>query len=117
MNVNSLNISELLHISTQDENINICLIVALLLSCLNFVLSLVNNLAYAEQRASLVSFFNLLGQALFVGTLYIYYRTGISLIFFEAIGEGACQSIKNLAETIYVLKKYPELKAKLTDAE
>ncbi|MBQ8133028.1 MAG: MATE family efflux transporter [Clostridia bacterium] len=112
-----LDVSALLKFQVLDENINFCLIVALFVSCLNFVLSLVNNLAYAEQRASLVSFFNLLGQALFVGTLCIYSMIGLHFILYVALGEGICQAIKNIIETVYVLKKYPELKSKLSDAE
>lgn len=110
-----IDIPTLLNIKITDENVNVCLIAALFLSCVNFVLSLVNNLAYAEQRASLVSFFNLVGQALFVGTIFIFYKTGIDFILFVAVGEGICQAIKNVLETLYIIKKYPELISKPFD--
>lgn len=111
------NITELFNLNSNDESINYCLIVALLLSCVNFVLSLVNNIAYAKQRASMVSFFNLLGQALFVLTLLIYRYTGIRLILYIAVGEGVCQAIKNIIATGYIWKKYPELNASLNDVD
>jgi len=115
--INIVDVSALLKIEASDENINFCLVVALFFSCLNFVLSLANNIAFSEQRASLVSFFNLIGQALFVATLFIYYKYGLSLILYIAIGEGFTQAIKNVIETKYVFGKYPELKIRLSDAK
>lgn len=106
-----------LHLGVDDENIEVCFLVALFLSCLNFVLSLVNNIAYAKQRASLVSFYNLLGQALFVLALFIYYKTGISLIIYVAVAEGLGQVVKNVLSTAYIFKRYPELTVRFSDAD
>ena len=107
--VSIFDVSKILNINI-SENISLCLIVALFFSCLNFIFSLANNLAYAEQRASLVSFFNLLGQGLYVSTLFVFLKSRINLILYIAIGEGVCQVIKNILETHYILKKYPELR-------
>lgn len=112
-----VDITKIFNLYSNDESIRTCLILALLFSCINFIFSIVNNIIYAKQRASLVSFFNLVGQALFVLTLFIYQYTGIRLIIYIAIGEGLCQVAKNIVATAYVVHKYPELRVSIIDVD
>lgn len=111
-----INISAIFNLSLEEENINICLLAAVSFACVNFILSLVNNVFYALQRASAVSFFNILGQFFYVIMLIGYYIIGNSFLIYVAVGEGCCQALKNLIETGYVFRKYPELKFQLSDA-
>lgn len=110
-------ISAFLGLSFSDESIDMCLIAAAFFACLNFVMSLVNNLLYALQKASLVNLFSVAGQIAFIILLAVYALTGIKLIFFVALAEGISQFLKNLIETIYVFKKNPELRFKWQDID
>ena len=97
-------------INSIDENINIILIISFAFAGLNFILSLVNNVLLAVQESSKVNFFSLLAQAFFIIGLLFYKKWGISLILLVSIAEACSQAIKNIIETIYVYKKYPNLK-------
>lgn len=104
-------------LSFLDENVNLCIAIALFFACINFVMSLANNILYAIQKASLVNLFNLVAQVLFVILLSIYAATGIRLLLFMALGEGVSQLLKNLIETIFVFKKNPNLRFTLKDIQ
>lgn len=108
--VESLDVSTILNIQSSDENIKLCIIVFATFACINFVLSLVNNVLYAVQRASAVSFFNILGQGFFVLFLFVYSFTGIQIVLYAAIGQGLCQFTKNIIMSAYVFKRYSILK-------
>lgn len=107
--IHFFDLSSFLRIDFSDENMNMCFSIAISLACINFVLSLVNNVLYALQNTSLVSLFNVLGQAIFMIFLIIYSATEARLIIFIVLAEGISQLIKNLAESIYVYKKNPKL--------
>lgn len=102
-------------INDVDENIQVCIIVAIFFACINFVLSLINNILFAMHRASLVSLFSCISQILFVLLLLLYSITGISTLIMMALGEGGVQLLKNVIATIIVFKKYPELKFSFSD--
>lgn len=104
-----------LEIELSGENIQVCLIAAMFFACVNFVMSLVNNILFAMQKASCVNFFSCISQLLFVILLVFYSITGVNTILLFAIGEGLSQLIKNIIETLFVFKKYPELKFSLKD--
>lgn len=99
-------------INKTNENINKILIIGFAFAGLNFILSLVNNILQATQESSKVNFFSLLGQAFFIIALLFYKKFGFSLILLVSIAEGFSQLIKNIVETIFVYKKYPELTPK-----
>lgn len=102
-------------ITIAGENVRVCLIVAILFACINFIMSLANNVLYAVQQASLVNFFSCFAQLVFTILLGIYAVTGINAVLFMAIGEGCSQLLKNILETIYVFKKNPNLKFSIRD--
>ena len=104
------NADSFFNINSSDENINKILIISFLLAALNFVFSLVNNILMAVQESSKVNFFSLLGQFIFIIGLIFYKRWGCSLILLVSFAEGISQVIKNVIETIYVYRRYPELK-------
>lgn len=108
-------IGKWLGITFEGENVRICLVVAMLFACVNFIMSLANNVLYAVQRASLVNFFSCIAQLIFTILLGIYAVTGINTIFFMALGEGCSQLLKNILETLYVFKKNPNLKFSIRD--
>lgn len=111
----AFDIEKLFGFSIKGEDIRTCLIAALLFACINFVISLVNNVLYALQKAGFVGLFSCCSQSLFILLLGIYLSTGISTILFIAIGEGFTQLIKNIIETIYVFKTNAYLKFSLRD--
>lgn len=90
-----------------QENVNLILIVAIFLACVNFVLSLINNILYAVQRASAVTALGVIGQFIFVICLFIYKQTGVHLIIVVAIIEGSSQLLKNIIGMTWTFWKYP----------
>ena len=84
-------------------------------ACTNFIMSLANNVLFAVQKASLVNLFSCLSQLIFVILLGIYAATGINTILFMALGEGIAQLLKNVVETIFVFRKFPELQFSIHD--
>ena len=106
--ISCFDICNFFDIQIQGENLNLCLLVAFLFTSINFVASLANNVLYAVQKSAMVSFFGIVAQLIFLITLIIFAITGIKTILWIAIGEGLCQLIKNVIETIYVYTKYSE---------
>lgn len=105
-----IDLGNLLNVKINGENVNTVMLCALLLVCINLVVSLVNNVLYALQKASAVSLFNILGQALFVLGMVIYLIIGMKLLLMVAIAEGVAQLLKNIIETIYVYGINPQLR-------
>lgn len=103
-------VGEWIGISLSGESVSVCLIVAMLLACINFVISLVNNVLFALQKAGDVNLFSCLSQVIFVGFLVFYIITGIETVFYIALGEGISQLLKNVIESVYVFKKNSHLK-------
>lgn len=98
-------LENLLAITLNGESVSSCLIVAMFLTCINFVMALVNNVLFALQKASLVNLFSCISQLIFVLLLLIYSITGVNLVFYIAIGEGISQLLKNIIENVYVYRK------------
>lgn len=105
-----IDVSSLLHYSLLDENLDLILIIAFFFACVNFVASLVNNIFYAVQRASLVNFFGVVGQVLFILGLIVYIQTGKSFLVMLVIVEGVAQLLKNVVATGYIFRTYSQLK-------
>lgn len=97
-------------IEIAGKNLNLTLTIAVFYACINFVISLANNVLYAVQRSASVGFFGSLAQLFFWIALLIFAFTGIKSILIIAVAEGSCQLLKNIIETFYVYHKYPELK-------
>lgn len=112
-----LDVEEYLNLEITDENIKLCLLIAFLIACINFVTSLANNMLYALQKASMVSLFGVIGQLLFIVSLVMCLVTGKKWLLIITFTEGCTQFIKNIIETIYVFKKNPELKFGKKDIE
>jgi len=110
-----INLDDIFGLHLDDENINIVVLFAVFFASLNFVAALVNNVLYALQRASAVSFFNIVGQVIFVLAMVIYLVTGQQLLLAVAIAEGISQLLKNVIETVYVYGKNKNLRFKLRD--
>ncbi|MDD3139583.1 MAG: MATE family efflux transporter [Lachnospiraceae bacterium] len=103
-------VQEVLNVKMEDENLNGILLIATGIACLNFVFALVNNILYATQNAAVVSFFSIVGQALYVIGLYVLIKFGIDLILYVAVIEGIGQLLKNIIATFYTYSRYRELK-------
>lgn len=103
-------VRSLLKISTSENDLNLILLLSVMFLCINFVLSLVNNILYAEQQASKVGLYNVIGQLFFAGIIISYVHYNITSLLFVALAEGFAQSSKNIIESIRVFKRYPELK-------
>ena len=112
-----LDIETILNLETTDENIKLCLLIAFLIACINFVTSLANNVLYALQKASMVSLFGVVGQFLFIISLVLCLVTGKKWLLIITFAEGFTQLIKNIIETVYVFEKNPELKFGRRDIE
>lgn len=108
-----INLPAALNIKNFDENINMIFLVAILFVCINFVLSLINNVFYANQRAGAVDILSVLGQVCYVLGLFIYSRTGNGLILAITIIEGMAQIIKNVVGTIWARASYPNCRISL----
>lgn len=108
-----INLGDLLNVKIDGENINSLMLCALFLACINFVVSLVNNVLYALQKASAVSLFNIVGQALFILGMVIYLIIGMKSLLMVAVAEGVAQLLKNIIETIYVYGKNTQLRFKI----
>lgn len=105
------------NISVDGENLNLCLVIAFIFVCLNFIISLSNNVLYATQEAGTVSFFGVLVQFFFLAIIFVYSITGINALIWVAVGEGICQFVKNVIQHFYTYKKYPRLKVSLKNIE
>lgn len=105
------------NISVEGENSSLCLIIAFVFACLNFTISLSNNVLYATQEAATLGFFGVLAQFLYFATIFLYSITGIHALIWVAAGEGICQFVKNVIQHVYAYKKYPRLKASLEDID
>lgn len=106
----SADIGNLICYESIDENLNLVLFLALFFACVNFVMSLVNNIWYAEQQASLVGFFNLIGQAFWAIGIVLCLWLNASMLWIVAIVEGMAQLLKNILASLAAFAKYPVLR-------
>ena len=95
------------------ENVNTIFFVALAFVCINFVLSLVNNIFYAAQNSSAVSALTVIGQLFFVLGLWLYSLNGSKLILLVACVEGLSQLLKNIVGSVWAYAKYPDCRLKI----
>jgi O-antigen/teichoic acid export membrane protein len=103
-------VSSVFHIQDVGENVNLILLVAILLASVNFVAQLVNNLLYATQKASFVSLFSIISQAIMIGALFLYKYLNIKLLLAIVLADGLGNFIRNVVATLYVYVKFPEFR-------
>lgn len=96
---------KLLNAQLNDENLNFILVIAFMLACVNFVLSLATNLLYAIQQTALVSGLGIVSKVLMVLALIIFKKFGITAMLYVVVLEGSVQLVKNILATILVMKK------------
>ncbi len=96
-----------------DENLNTILVLAILIACVNFVISISKNLLWAVQKTALVDGLAIVSKAIWLAALWIYSRTGNSSMLVIVLMEGIAEFIKNVIATVYVGKKYPMLNPRL----
>lgn len=96
----------LLNASIPDEELNQILIIAVLIACINFVISLSFNVLYAVQKTALANAFGILSKIVLILALAIYKMYGIQLILYVVIAEGVGQIVKNYIAYIYIRKKF-----------
>lgn len=96
---------KLLNAQLNDENLNFILVIAFMLACVNFVLSLATNLLYAIQQTALVSGLGIVSKILMVLALVLFNKFGITAMLYVVVLEGSVQLVKNILATILVIKK------------
>ena len=99
------NMDKLLNAQLKDENLNFILVIAFVLACINFVLSLATNLLYAIQQTALVSGLGIVSKVLMVLALVLFNKFGITAMLYVVVLEGSVQLVKNILATILVMKK------------
>lgn len=113
----SCNIATLLNINIKDESIDNIILAAVSLACVNFVLSLCNNVSYAVQKASWVSGFSIIGQVIYVLFIILFIYTKKRCLLYIALAEGIAQVVKNVVFSIYLVHRYPEFKFSYKDID
>ena len=106
-----------LNAGLQDESLNVILLVAIAIACVNFVMSLSKNLLWAVQKTALVDGLTIVSKAIWLAALWIYSRTGKSSMLIIVIMEGIAEMIKNGIAMAYVGKKYPMLRPEMKKPE
>lgn len=94
----------ILNANLVDENLNIIMIVAIFLACINFVLSLAISLLYSLQRNGLVSGLGILTKGLMVIGLLLFKYFNMKLMLTVVLLEGVCQLVKDVIALICVNK-------------
>lgn len=100
-----VDIDKLLNAKLTDENLNFIMIIAFLLACINFVLTLATNMLYAIQQTALVSGLGIVSKVLMVVALLLFVRFRITAMLYLVVLEGVVQLVKNILATIMVAKK------------
>ena len=108
-----LDFDKVLNAGLQGESLNLILVLAVLLACVNFVLSISKNLLWAVQKTALVDGLAIVGKAVWLAALWIYSRTGSSSMLVIMLLEGLAELLRNGIATLYVGKKYPMLNPRL----
>lgn len=100
-----VDIDKLLNAKLTDENLNFIMIIAFLLACINFVLTLATNMLYAIQQTALVSGLGIVSKVLMVVALLLFVKFRITAMLYLVVLEGVVQLVKNILATIMVVKK------------
>lgn len=102
-------ISSLLNISLENENVDIAILITVMFVCLNFVLSLASTIMYAVQKAAMASLCGVGGQIVsIIFVLCARYSIPASMTV-VAILYGASTATANLLLNLYVRIKYKDI--------
>ena len=94
----------LLNARISDENLNVILTIALLIACINFVISLSFNVLYAIQKTALANAFGIITKVILIVSLILFKHFGYSFILYVVIAEGIGQLVKNIMAYTYILR-------------
>ena len=97
-----LNFDSILNAHLTDENLNLILVIAIFLACVNFVLTLATNVLYSLQKTGFVSGLGILSKTLMVVALVLYKYFNVHAMIYVVILEGSVQLIKNIIAFIYI---------------
>lgn len=104
-----LDFDKVLNAGLHGENLNVILVLAILLACINFVMSISKNLLWAVQKTALVDGLAIVSKAVWLAALWMYSRTGSSSMLVIMLLEGLAELLKNGIAIGYVAGKYPML--------
>lgn len=99
----------ILNANLKDENLNYIIVIAILIACINFVISLSKNILLSVQKTALVDGFGIASKIIMLLALVVYSKTGSSAMLVIVIIEGISELIKNIIASIYISKKYKYL--------
>lgn len=112
-----LDFDKLLNAGLNDESLNICIVIAIVFVCINFVLSLSKNLLWAVQKTALVDGIGIIAQIFWLVALWTYSYTGRSSLLIIVIFEGLTALIGNIIAQVYIIRKHPRLKPAFKDID
>lgn len=104
------NVDTLLNAQLEDESLNFIIVIAFLLACVNFTLSLSTNMLYAIKQTALVSGLGIVSKVLMVVALILFKKFNITAMLFIVILEGVVQLIKNIMGTAIIFGKEKRLR-------
>lgn len=108
-------VTKFLNFKTVDENISLILVISLFFTCIVFVTQLITNILFAIQKASIVSFFGLVGQTLFFLLLICFNRFSVQSLFWVVVANGIVNVLKNIFASIFVVIRFPRLRGSFKD--
>lgn len=97
-----LNYDEIFNANLTDENLNVIMVIAIFLACLNFVLTLSTNILNSMQCTGLVSGLGILSKSLMVVALILFRVLNIKSMIAVVVIEGFAQLIKNVIAMMYI---------------
>lgn len=103
------NFDAILNAHLTDENLNFILVIACLLACINFVLTLATNILYSLQKTALVSGLGIFSKALMVMALLMFKYFNQKTMLAVVILEGVAQLVKNIMALLGVKKSNKKL--------
>ena len=101
-------------LNDSEEDLSLCVIIAIGFACINFIISLVNNVWYALQKSGLVAFWGVLGQSVSLVAFIVISFLDVSLLVYFVIAEGFGQLLKNIIASIVCYSKNKAIKPSVT---
>lgn len=100
---------EILNAKLSDENLNMILLIAIFIACINFILSLSKNILFSIHKIALVDGFGIASRFIMLVAIWIYSIFGNALILVIVVIEGIFEVVKNMSASIYLKNKYSYL--------
>ncbi len=108
-----IDISTLLGINSNGENINLVVIIAVGFVCFNFITINVQSIIYAIQKSELVNAYALVGQVCYAALLYLAITKSINSLLYIVIVQGISQVLKNVIATIHIFYQESDFRPKI----